>query len=58
MDAPHFDTLTLHAGQAPDSQTHSRALPIYQTTSYCYDSAKDAADVFSGEKQGYTYTRI
>lgn len=58
MDAPHFDTLTLHAGQAPDSQTHSRALPIYQTTSYCYDSAKDAADVFSGEKQGYTYSRI
>ncbi|NLO86318.1 MAG: O-acetylhomoserine aminocarboxypropyltransferase/cysteine synthase [Clostridiales bacterium] len=53
-----FDTLQLHAGQKPDSQTHSRAMPIYQTTSYCYDDAAMAAGVFSGEMPGYTYTRI
>lgn len=53
-----FDTLQLHAGQTPDNQTHARAVPIYQTTSYCYPSVKDAAGVFSGEAPGYTYTRI
>ncbi len=53
-----FETLQLHAGQAPDRQTFSRAVPIYQTTSYCYPNAKAAADVFSGAAEGYTYTRI
>lgn len=53
-----FDTLQLHAGQKPDSQTHARALPIYQTTSYCYDNAEMAAGVFGGEMAGYTYSRI
>lgn len=53
-----FDTLQLHAGQTPDAQTHSRAVPIYQTTSYCYPDAQAAADVFSGTADGFTYTRI
>jgi len=53
-----FETLQLHAGQTPDRQTYSRAVPIYQTTSYCYPCAKAAADVFSGAAEGYTYTRI
>ena len=53
-----FDTLQLHAGQTPDSQTGARAVPIYQTTSYCYPSAAAAADVFSGKAEGFTYTRI
>ena len=53
-----FDTLQLHAGQKPDSQTGSRAIPIYQTTSYCYPTAEAAAGVFSGEVDGFTYTRI
>ncbi|MEA5015805.1 MAG: O-acetylhomoserine aminocarboxypropyltransferase/cysteine synthase family protein [Candidatus Limiplasma sp.] len=53
-----FDTLQLHAGQRPDSQTHSRAMPIYQTTSYCYPSAENAAQVFHGQAEGFTYTRI
>lgn len=53
-----FDTLQLHAGQYPDGETGSRAVPIYQTTSYCYPDAKAASDVFSGEREGFTYTRI
>lgn len=53
-----FDTLQLHAGQSPDQQTHSRAMPIYQTTSYCYDCAETAAGVFNGSVPGFTYTRI
>lgn len=52
------DTLQLHAGQSPDKETFARAVPIYQTTSYCYPSAQAAADVFSRAAQGYTYTRI
>ncbi|MEG0742984.1 MAG: O-acetylhomoserine aminocarboxypropyltransferase/cysteine synthase family protein [Clostridia bacterium] len=53
-----FDTLQLHAGQQPDAETHARAMPIYQTTSYCYDDAAMAAGVFNGSVPGYTYTRI
>ena len=41
----NLDTLQLHAGQKPDQETHSRALPIYQTTSYCYENAAMAAGV-------------
>ncbi len=52
------ETLQLHAGQAPDGDTGARAVPIYQTTSYVYPSARAAADVFSGAAEGYTYTRI
>lgn len=58
-DYPYgFDTLQLHAGQTPDSQTGARAVPIYQSTSYCYESAEEAAAVFAGETPGYTYSRI
>ncbi len=53
-----FDTLQLHGGQHPDGQTGARAVPIYQSTSFCYDSAEDAAAVFSGETPGFTYSRI
>ncbi|MEG2208618.1 MAG: O-acetylhomoserine aminocarboxypropyltransferase/cysteine synthase family protein [Clostridia bacterium] len=53
-----FDTLQLHAGQQPDAETHARAMPIYQTTSYCYDDAAMAAGGFNGSVPGYTYTRI
>lgn len=53
-----FDTLQLHAGQRPDGDTGARAVPIYQTTSYLYPSAQQAADVFAGKTPGYTYTRI
>ena len=41
-----FETLQVHAGQAVDGTTHARALPIYQTSSYVFDDAKDGADLF------------
>lgn len=59
MTKPYeLNTLQLHAGQRPDKQTGSRAVPIYQTTSYCYPDAETASGVFSGEAEGYTYARI
>ncbi len=58
METYGFDTLQLHAGQRPDSDTGARAVPVYQTTSYLYPTAQRAADVFAGKVPGYTYTRI
>jgi O-acetylhomoserine (thiol)-lyase len=53
-----FETLQLHAGQIPDPTTHARAVPIYQTTSYNFDSADHAAALFGLEQFGNIYTRI
>src|SRR5256886_15960785 len=53
-----FDTLCLHAGQIPDAATGARALPIYQTTSYVFDSADHAASLFNLETFGNVYSRI
>jgi O-acetylhomoserine (thiol)-lyase len=53
-----FETLQLHAGQVVDSETHSRAVPIYQTTSYTFEDTKDAADLFALKKFGNIYTRL
>lgn len=53
-----FDTLAVHAGQPVDPHTRSRAVPIYQTTSYVFDDADHAADLFSLKKPGNIYTRI
>ena len=53
-----FETLQLHAGQEPDTATKSRAVPIYQTTSYTFDDAQDAAELFALQKFGNIYTRI
>jgi O-acetylhomoserine (thiol)-lyase len=53
-----FDTLTLHAGQVPDSATLSRAVPIYQTSSYVFRSSEHAARLFALEEPGNIYTRI
>ena len=53
-----FETLALHAGQIPDAQTGSRALPIYQTTSYVFDSADHAASLFNLQTFGNVYTRL
>lgn len=39
----NFDTLALHGGYTPDAEAHATSVPIYQTTSYVYDSADDAA---------------
>jgi O-acetylhomoserine (thiol)-lyase len=51
-------TDSLHAGQEPDSATGSRAPPIYQTTSYVFDDAEDAASQFALETPGYIYSRL
>ncbi|HEX9414217.1 MAG TPA: PLP-dependent transferase, partial [Ktedonobacterales bacterium] len=61
QDGPHyaFETLALHAGQEdPDPATRARAVPIYQTTSYVFENADHAADLFGLRAFGNIYTRI
>ena len=53
-----FETLTIHAGQTPDSDAGSRALPIHQTTSFVFPSAESAADRFALAEAGPIYSRI
>lgn len=53
-----FDTLQVHAGQKPDPTTGSRAVPIYQTTSYVFEDVVHAADLFALKDPGNVYTRI
>lgn len=54
----HFDTLQLHAGQEVDPTTNSRAVPIYQTTSYVFNDSNHAANLFGLREFGNIYTRI
>jgi O-acetylhomoserine (thiol)-lyase len=54
----HLDTMALHAGYSPDPQTHSCAVPIYQTTSYVFEDSDHAADLFALRKFGNIYTRL
>ena len=53
-----FETLQLHAGQQPDPTTNSRAVPLYQTTSYVFNNAEHAANLFALKEFGNIYTRI
>ncbi len=53
-----FETLLLHGGQQPDPATGSRAVPIYQTTSYVFDNTEHAAKLFGLEEGGNIYSRI
>ncbi len=53
-----FETLQLHAGQKKDPATNARAVPIYQTTSYMFDSSEHAARLFNLEEFGNIYSRI
>ncbi|MFV2000044.1 MAG: O-acetylhomoserine aminocarboxypropyltransferase/cysteine synthase family protein [Acidimicrobiia bacterium] len=53
-----FATRSIHAGQRPDPETGARAMPIYATTSYVFDDAQHAADLFSLQTFGNIYTRI
>jgi O-acetylhomoserine (thiol)-lyase len=53
-----FDTLSLHAGQQPDSQFGARAQPIYYTTSYVFPDTDHAASLFNMERAGHVYSRI
>ena len=54
----NLSTLALHAGQVPDPTTGSRAVPIYQTTSYVFKSTEHAANLFALKEFGNIYTRI
>ena len=53
-----FETLQVHAGHKPDNETLSRAVPLYQTSSYVFKNAKHAADLFDLAVDGNIYTRI
>lgn len=53
-----FETLQLHGGQQPDPATNSRAVPIYQTTSYVFEDSEHAATLFALKEFGNIYTRI
>jgi O-acetylhomoserine (thiol)-lyase len=53
-----FETLQVHAGQEVEPATKSRAVPIYQTTSYVFENSQDGADLFALKKFGNIYTRI
>jgi O-acetylhomoserine (thiol)-lyase len=53
-----FSTRAIHAGQRPDPETGARAMPIYATTSFVFDDAQQAADLFALQTYGNIYTRI
>jgi len=55
---PGFDTLALHAGAAPDPSTGARAVPIYLSTSFVFESSDQAAALFNQERAGHVYSRI
>jgi O-acetylhomoserine (thiol)-lyase len=55
---PHFDTVAIHGGHNGDPATKARAVPIYQTTSYLFDSTEHAGKLFALEEFGNIYTRI
>jgi O-acetylhomoserine (thiol)-lyase len=54
----NLETLSLHAGQQPDSATGARATPIYQTASYVFRDTDHAASIFNIERTGHVYSRI
>ena len=58
IEHPRFDTLQAHAGHVPDPVTGSRAVPIYQTTSFVFEDAQYAADLFALKREGHAYSRI
>src|SRR5512139_35322 len=59
VDEPYrIDTLALHAGQTPDQDTLSRAVPLYQTTSYVFRDTEHAAGLFALQQFGNIYTRM
>lgn len=57
LNAVEFETLAIHAGQEPDKLTGSLSTPIYQTSTFCFDSVEDGAAKFSGDIPGYIYSR-
>ncbi|KAJ6612549.1 Cys/Met metabolism PLP-dependent enzyme-domain-containing protein [Mycena sp. CBHHK59/15] len=55
---PDFETLQLHAGQDPDGATNARAVPIYHTASYMFNSVEHAANLCALREQGHIYSRV
>jgi O-acetylhomoserine (thiol)-lyase len=55
---PGFDTLALHAGAVPDPTTGARAVPLYLTTSFVFESSDHAASLFNMERSGHVYSRL
>lgn len=53
----HFDTLQLHAGQQVDSATNARAVPIYATTSFTFNTIDHALAIFANDVHGFAYSR-
>ena len=53
-----FNTKTLHSGYQPEKHAGSRAVPIYQTTSYMFEDTDSAAALYNLEKGGHVYTRL
>src|SRR5918993_5584949 len=58
MSSLHFETLQLHAGHEIDPTTRSRAVPIYQTSSFTFKDSRHGADLFALKEFGNIYTRI
>ena len=58
MSDHHRETIALHGGQVPDPTTNARAVPIYQTTSFVFNDAQHAANLFALAEPGNIYTRI
>lgn len=58
MTDPKFETLSVHAGAAPDPTTGARVTPIYQTASYVFDDADHAAELFNLQAFGNIYSRL
>ncbi len=58
LTSQRFETLQLHAGQSPDSATNSRAVPIYQTSSYVFNDVDHGANLFGLKEFGNIYTRL
>ena len=58
FETTNSETLALHAGQEPDPTTGARAVPIYQTTSYVFNSTEHAANLFALKEFGNIYTRL
>ncbi|KAJ2828940.1 O-acetylhomoserine sulfhydrylase, partial [Coemansia furcata] len=53
-----FETLALHAGHTPDSASNARAVPIYQTSSFVFNSAEHGANLFALKELGNIYSRL
>lgn len=53
-----FETLSIHGGHTPDPITHARAVPLHRTTSFTFNDARHAADIFALQEPGYFYSRV